>query len=121
MSLVKLFVGGFPLDIEEIELAKLFAPHGDISTIKIVRDKKTKLCKGYAFIEMNDRAGAEDAVEALNGTILDNKALTVKINEEPTDNPTVLNKSTAQQRAPVYQKVLRPGNEVKKKRPRRSV
>jgi RNA recognition motif-containing protein len=37
MELVKLFVGGFPLEIDELELAKLFAPHGDISTIKIVR------------------------------------------------------------------------------------
>jgi RNA recognition motif-containing protein len=121
MALVKLFVGGFPLDIEEIELAKLFAPHGDISTIKIVRDKKTKLCKGYAFIEMNERAGAEAAVEALNGTLLDGKVLTVKINEEPADNSSLLSEPTTQQRPPVYLKVLRPGNEVKKKRPRRSV
>lgn len=50
MELVKLFVGGFPLVIDELELAKLFGPHGDISTIKIVRDKKTRICKGYAFI-----------------------------------------------------------------------
>jgi RNA recognition motif-containing protein len=121
MSLVKLFVGGFPLDIEEIELAKLFAPHGDISTIKIVRDKKTKLCKGYAFIEMNDRAGAEAAAEALSGTMLDGKELTVNINEEPAGNSSLLGESTVPERPLVYQKVLRPGNEVKKKRPRRSV
>jgi RNA recognition motif-containing protein len=119
--MVKLFVGGFPLDIEEIELAKLFAPHGDISTIKIVRDKKTKLCKGYAFIEMNDKAGAEAAVEALNGTMLDDKELTVKISEDPTGNSSLLSEPTAPQQPPIYQKVLRPGNEVKKKRPRRSV
>lgn len=118
--MIKLFVGGFPLDIEEIELAKLFASHGDISTIKIVRDKKTKLCKGYAFIEMNERAGADAAVEALNGTILDVKELTVKINEEPAGNSS-LSETTTQQRPPIYQKVLQPGNEVKKKRPRRSV
>ncbi|MEZ2338552.1 RNA recognition motif domain-containing protein [Mucilaginibacter sp. RCC_168] len=108
MALVKLFVGGFPLDIEEIELAKLFAPHGDISTLKIVRDKKTKLCKGYAFIEMNERAGAEVAVEALNGTTLDGKELTVKINEEPADNSLLSDEFTVPQRPPVYQKVLRP-------------
>jgi len=121
MSLIKLFVGGFPLEIEEIELAKLFAPHGDISTIKIVRDKKTKLCKGYAFIEMNDRAGAEAAAEALNGTMLDGKELTVNINEEPAANSSFLGESKVPQRSPAYEKVLRPGNEVKKKRPRRAV
>ncbi|MDB5110621.1 MAG: hypothetical protein JWR67_1735 [Mucilaginibacter sp.] len=121
MSLVKLFVGGFPLDIEEIELAKLFAPHGDISTIKIVRDKKTKLCKGYAFIEMNDRAGAEAATAALNATFLDGKELTVNINEEPAGNSSLSDESTVPQQPPVYQKVLRPGSEVKKKRSRRTV
>lgn len=121
MSLIKLFVGGFPLEIEEIELAKLFAPHGDISTIKIVRDKKTKLCKGYAFIEMNERAGAEAAVEALNGMMLDGKELTVNINEEPAANSSFLGESKVPQRPPAYEKVLRPGNEVKKKRPRRAV
>lgn len=119
--MVKLFVGGFPLDIEEIELAKLFGLHGDISTIKIVRDKKTKMCKGYAFIEMNDRTGAEAAVEKLNGIILDGKELTVKINEEQTGNCSLLSESIVSQRPPVYQKVSRPGTEVKKKRPRRAV
>ena len=47
--MVKLFVGGFPLDITELELVQLFNLHGDVATIKIVRDKKTRMCKGYAF------------------------------------------------------------------------
>ncbi|SDE85808.1 RNA recognition motif. (a.k.a. RRM, RBD, or RNP domain) [Mucilaginibacter pineti] len=81
--MVKLFVGGFPLDIEEIELVKLFAVHGDVSTVKIVRNKQTKICKGYAFIEMLERKDAENAVAILNGTVMEGKALTVNINEEP--------------------------------------
>ena len=121
MALVKLFVGGFPLDMEEIELAKLFALHGDISTMKIVRDKKTRICKGYAFIEMNDRAGAEASVVALNGTMLVGKELTVNINEEPADNSSSLPRPAAQLRPPVYQKLVRPTGEVRQKRPRRSV
>ncbi|MFI5159171.1 MAG: RNA-binding protein, partial [Sphingobacteriales bacterium] len=65
--MVKLFVSGFPLDIQEIELAKMFALHGDIVTIKLVRDKKTRVCKGYGFIEMTDEAAAENAIAALDG------------------------------------------------------
>jgi RNA recognition motif-containing protein len=119
MESVKLFVGGFPLDIDELELAKLFAPHGDISTIKIVRDKKTRICKGYAFIEMNDRKGTEGAAEALDGTDMNGKQLTVKINEEPAPKPSYAPTTFSQQRQPVYQKVSRPGTEERKKRPRR--
>jgi RNA recognition motif-containing protein len=118
--MVKLFVGGFPLDIEEMELAKLFAPHGDISTIKIVRDKKTRICKGYAFIEMIEREGAENAVGALNGAAMAGKVLTVTINEEAEkESPGPI--PAARQRQPVYQKVIKPGGDVQKKRPRRSI
>jgi RNA recognition motif-containing protein len=119
--MVKLFVGGFPLEIEEIELAKLFGMHGDISTIKIVRDKKTRICKGYAFIEMTERVGAENAVDALNGTLMNGKVLTVKINEEPAALPPPVPTAAAQTQMPVYQKVVKPSGEEKKKRPRRTV
>jgi len=43
--MVKLFVGGFPLEMTELELVKMIGPHGDVETIKIVRDKKKQ---GYA-------------------------------------------------------------------------
>src|SRR5258708_5668460 len=66
--MIKLFVGGFPLDITELELVMLVSPHGEVSTIKIVRDKKTGNCKGYAFLEMKDKEGADRAIEALDGT-----------------------------------------------------
>ena len=117
--MVKVFVGGFPLDIEEIELAKLFAVHGDISTIKIVRDKKTRVCKGYAFIEMMNRADAENAAEALDGTLMSGKPLTVNVNEDQAPEPPTQTQSA--QNAPVYQRVQKPGGEQKKKRPRRSI
>ncbi|MDT3404698.1 RNA recognition motif domain-containing protein [Mucilaginibacter terrae] len=85
--MVKLFVSGFPLEITEIELAKLIAPHGDISTIKIVRDKQTRKCKGYAFIEMLTEDGAAQAAAALDGTTMVDRELTVKLSEERPVKP----------------------------------
>lgn len=43
--MVKLFVGGFPLEIRELELAMLFGPHGDISTIKLFAIRKRGFAK----------------------------------------------------------------------------
>ncbi len=80
--MVKLFVSGFPLEITEMELAQLIAPHGDIATIKIVRDRQTKKCKGYAFVEMATLTDAENAVIALDGAQLQDRELTVKISED---------------------------------------
>ena len=80
--MVKLFVGGFTLEMTELELVKMIGPHGDVETIKIVRDKKTRVCKGYAFLEMKDRIGAENAAIALDGTQIADRVLSVKINDD---------------------------------------
>jgi RNA recognition motif-containing protein len=80
--MIKLFIGGFPLDMSELEIVQLVALYAEVSTIKIVRDKKTKICKGYAFLELTDRAGAERAIEALNGTLLSGRELRLSIVEE---------------------------------------
>jgi RNA recognition motif-containing protein len=86
--MVKLFVGGFPLEITELELAKLIAPFGDIGTMKIVRDKQTRKCKGYAFVEMMTDEGADQAILNLDGVEMDGRVLTVKISEEVAATPS---------------------------------
>jgi len=119
--MIKLFVGGFPMDITELQLVMLFSPHGDVSTIKIVRDKKTGICKGYAFMEMKDKEGAERAVEALDGTFIGERMLSVKMTE---DKPVPVKKPFSKfsgnfSSKPSYHKVERAGEEIKKKRPRK--
>jgi RNA recognition motif-containing protein len=130
--MVTLFVGGFPLDMEEIELVKLFMPFGQVSTIKIIRDKKTRICKGYAFIEMHDQEAAEEAVANLNGRDMGDRSLAVKIrdeNEKPKPKPFFPKKPYSS--TPNYTKVDRGGHggghgssgsdPFKKKRPRRPI
>ena len=114
--MVKLFVGGFPLDISELELVQLFNLHGDVETIKIVRDKKTRICKGYAFLEMKDQEGADRAIEALDNTPFQDRMLSVKkVIETPADTP----KASTANPASRYVKVERPSGIAPKKRPRR--
>lgn len=106
--ITKLFICGIS-EMEEMELAQLVDPYGDIITLKIVRDKATRKSKGYAFIEMTTRQGADLAIDALDGKTVYGKELTVNIVE----------KEVAQS-APVYQKVQRHNDPIKKKRPRLS-
>jgi len=106
---VKLFVGGFPLEMQELELVQIIALHGDVATIKIVRDKKTKICKGYAFVEMVDRQNAEQVIDALDGADLKGRPLVINIVEE----------APVSTKPPTYIK-LRPNNgPPRNKRPRR--
>jgi len=114
--MVKLFVSGFPLDMDEIELVKLFSSHGDVRTIKLVRDKKTRVCKGYGFIEMADQQAAENVIAALNKQHIGDRQLTINIREEEEPAAT----PPRPYKPPVYQKVQKPSDPLRKKRPRRS-
>ena len=118
----KLFVSGFPLEITELELAQLFAPHGDISTIKIVRDRKTRICKGYAFIEMQTFEDAVNASEALNGAQSGDRYLTVNHVEEKPAPPVFKRPSSSFQERPArFTKAVPPSTDFKKKRPRKTL
>jgi RNA recognition motif-containing protein len=100
--MIKIFFGGFPLEFTELDIAMLVGMHGDISTIKIVRDKKTRICKGYAFVEMTTKEGAQRAVEELDGTKVKGRVLNVKIRE---DKPVVTRHNT-------FERVKRPRRQV---------
>ena len=121
IQMIKLFIGGFPLDITELQLVELVSRHGEVITIKIVRDKKTKICKGYAFLEMKDLYNAENAVDALDGIEYQGRKLSVSYKVEES---VLLPKKQDQTPEPAvsrsYIKVSNPKDVVKKKRPRRS-
>jgi RNA recognition motif-containing protein len=109
--MIKLFVGGFPLDSDELEIVKLFAPYGDVHTIKIVRDKVSKKCKGYAFLEMTTAAGGEDAIQGLDGTLLNGRELKVRAVTENIEGKP----------GPSAQKAMRFAAAPRPKRPRRPI
>ena len=121
--MIKLFVGGFPLDIKEIDLVMLIGIHGDVDTIKIVRDKKTGICKGFAFVEMKDQEGADRAVEALDGSYIGDRMLSVKVTEDkpaPVKKPFNKFKSNFSPQGSYRKVERRPMDEdAKKKRPRK--
>jgi RNA recognition motif-containing protein len=114
--MTKLYIGGIPHETDEMKLAELFGPFGQISTVKIVRDKITKTSKGFAFIEMLDYADARLAIKELNGTDLGGRQLTVKIADEKIHEAS----NDREKTGVVYKKVERPTGVTRKKRPRRS-
>lgn len=125
IRMVKLFVGGFPLKIDEIELVKLFSLHGDVKTIKLVRDKKTRICKGYGFIEVADQASADNIVAMLNGYEMGDKELVVNIRpDDPTPAPASAPSYEPRRFSPRPNPGASHGHgatDFKKKRPRRGM
>lgn len=81
--MTKLFVVGLPRDMEETELLEIFSAYGQVGLITIVTEKETGQSKGYAFVHMDDKAGAQRAIDALNGAEIDDRTITVRIAEKP--------------------------------------
>jgi RNA recognition motif-containing protein len=74
---MNIYVGNLPYATTEDELREMFSQYGEITSLNIIRDKFTGSSKGFGFVEMADRASAQSAIEALNGTEMGGRALTV--------------------------------------------
>ena len=80
--MTKLFVVGIPRDMDEIELLELFSAHGQVGIVTVVTDRDSGESKGFGFVHMEDRAGAERAIAALNGAEIDERKISVRIAEK---------------------------------------
>lgn len=80
--MVKIFIGGLADNIQEMDLAIFVSLHGKIETIKVVRDRATGKCKGYAFIELLNIEDAKNIISMLNGETFKGNVITVKLSEE---------------------------------------
>ncbi|HYD35806.1 MAG TPA: RNA-binding protein [Vitreimonas sp.] len=75
----KLYVGNLPYRIREEELRELFSQYGEVTSATVITDKMSGRSKGFGFVEMATEDGANQAVEALNGTDMDGRALVVNV------------------------------------------
>ncbi|XP_024940607.1 nucleolysin TIAR isoform X2 [Cephus cinctus] len=62
-----IFVGDLSPEIETQTLREAFAPFGEISDCRVVRDPQTLKSKGYGFVSFVKKAEAESAIGAMNG------------------------------------------------------
>lgn len=72
-----LFVGNLSFRTTEDELKSLFSSHGEVTSVRIVKDRDSGLSRGFGFVEMSDAGEAQSALEQLNGQELSGRAIRV--------------------------------------------
>ena len=77
MNSSKLYVGGLPYSVSDSQLSGLFSGHGTVESARVITDRMTGRSKGFGFVEMSAQSEAEAAIEALNGTDLEGRNITV--------------------------------------------
>lgn len=73
----KLYVGNLSYNTTQEQVNALFARHGEVVEVTMIMDRDTGRPKGFGFVTMATDEGARDAINRLNGTMLDDRALTV--------------------------------------------
>jgi RNA recognition motif-containing protein len=81
----KLYVGGLPYSVTDEQLEELFESHGSVESAKVITDRYTDRSRGFGFVEMSTQAEAEQAIQALNGSELGGRSLTVNISKPRED------------------------------------
>jgi cold-inducible RNA-binding protein len=80
--LMKVFIGGLPLEVSEAELNAVFGDFGPVKSLRIVKDRETKESRGFGFVEMVNEAEAKEAIRCMNGQSYYGKRITVNIAED---------------------------------------
>lgn len=73
----KLYVGNLSYTTTEDDLRAAFAQAGAVKSVTLIKDRATGRSKGYAFVEMETEAAAQEAIQAMNGTELHGRSLKV--------------------------------------------
>lgn len=73
----KLYVGNLPYSVDEAMLQDTFGKCGTVETANIIMNRDTGQSKGFGFVEMSSDAEAQKAIQDINGTNVDGRALTV--------------------------------------------
>ena len=79
----KLFVGNLSYNTTEADLRAAFSADGrQVKEVAIITDRMTGQPRGFAFVQMASNEEAAAAIQALDGTQLDGRALRVNEAQE---------------------------------------
>ena len=79
-----IYVGNLSYDSNDQSLRELFEQYGTVDKARVIEDRETGRSRGFGFVEMDSEC-SQAAIQALNGTELDGRAL--KVNEAKPREP----------------------------------
>ena len=76
------FLGNLPFTVDEEAVRGLFSDCGDIESVRIVRDAKSGVGKGFGFVTFKDRSGVLFALKKNGKAELEGRALRIHKSKE---------------------------------------
>ena len=74
---MNIYVGNLSYGVNESDLKDIFAEYGEVTSVKVIKDKFSGKSKGFAFVEMANNEEGKKAIQELDGGTLDNRKVIV--------------------------------------------
>lgn len=74
---VRLFVGNLSYDVSETDLRGLFSEVGSVTQVRIPLDRETGRPRGFAFVDMAEKAEADEAIRRLHQQVFQGRQLAI--------------------------------------------
>lgn len=74
---MNMYVSNLSFRLGEQELEDLFRQYGEVSSVKIIKDRETQRSRGFGFVEMPNQNEARAAMEALSNYELGGRNINV--------------------------------------------
>lgn len=74
---MNIYVGNLAYTVTEQQLTQAFSEFGTVNSAKVIMDRETGRAKGFAFVEMADKAEGTKAIAEMNGRELNNRPIVV--------------------------------------------
>ena len=74
---MNVFVGNLSWNTDEDALRQAFEAYGEVEHVRIITDRETGRSRGFGFVTFVNQEDGENAINSLNGTELDGRAINV--------------------------------------------
>ena len=74
---MNIYVGNLAYSVTDEQLVQAYSEFGTVNSAKMIMDRETGRAKGFAFVEMANKADGIKAIAAMNGRELNNRAIVV--------------------------------------------
>jgi len=74
---VRLYIGNLPYSMTDEELGEAFAPHGELTSARVIIDRDTGRSRGFGFVEYGSEEEGKAAISAMDGQEVDGRPLRV--------------------------------------------
>ena len=85
--MANLFIGSLAYATTDESLEAFFATIGPVKSARVITDRDTNRSKGFGFVEFEDEANNQKAIDELNGKELDGRAINVTVARPREDKP----------------------------------